>query len=91
MMSVDLLLEKHPKGLVLRGEPTAQFAAPPVYLHGAVLLYEALKGSGELTPALNLPELPSLGRDIYALVEEWVNVRLPNWRELLPPEVVDQI
>jgi hypothetical protein len=69
MMSVDLLLDKHPKGLVLRGEPTAQFASPPVYLHGAVLLYEALKGSGELTPALKLRELPSLGRDIYAQVE----------------------
>jgi hypothetical protein len=91
MLSVDLLLEKHPKGLVLRGEPTAQFAPPPVYLHGAFLLYEALKGSGELTPALNLRELPSLGRDIYALVEERMNVRLPNWRELLPCEVVDQI
>lgn len=91
MLSVDLLLEKHPKGLVLRGEPTAQFAPPPVYLHGAFLLYEALKGSGELTPALNLRELPSLGRDIYALVQERTNVRVPNWRELLPREMVDQI
>ena len=91
MLSVDLLLEKHRKGLVLRGEPTAQFAPPPVYLHGAFLLYEALKGSGELTPALNLRELPSLGRDIYALVQERMNVRVPNWRELLPREIVDQI
>lgn len=91
MMSVDLLLYKHRKGLVLSGEPTAQFAPPPVYLHGAFLLYEALKGSGELTPALNLPELPSLGRDIYALVVERTTARLPNWQELLPPEVVDQI
>lgn len=91
MLSVDLLLEKHPNGLVLRGEPTAQFAPPPVYLHGAFLLYEALKGSGELTPALNLRDLPSLGRDIYALVQERTNVRVPNWRELLPREIVDQI
>jgi hypothetical protein len=83
-------VEKHPKGLVLRGEPT-QFAPPPVYLHGAFLLCEALKGSGELTPVLNLRELPSLGHDIYALVEERMNVRLPNWRELLPREIVDQI
>jgi hypothetical protein len=30
MSAVDLLLEKHPKGLLLRGEPTAQFASPPV-------------------------------------------------------------
>ena len=82
---------KHPNGLVLRGEPTAQFAPPPVYLHGAFLLYEALKGSGELTPALNLRDLPSLGRDIYALVQERTNVRVPNWRELLPREIVDQI
>lgn len=91
MLSVDLLLEKHKKGLVLRGEPTTQFAPPPVYLHGAFLLYEALKGSGELTPALNLREFPSLGRDIYALVVERMNERVPNWRELLPREVVDQI
>lgn len=91
MLSVDLLLEKHRKGLVLRGEPTAQFAPPPIYLHGAFLLYEALKGSGELTPALNLRELPSLGRDINALVVEQMNVRIPNWRELLPREIVDQI
>jgi hypothetical protein len=91
MMSVDLLLEKHRKGLVLRGEPTAQFAPPPVYLHAAWLLYEALKGSGELTPALNLPELPSVGRDIYALVVERTNERMPNWRELLPPEIADQV
>lgn len=35
MLAVDLLLEGHPRGLILRGEPTAQFAAPPVYLHGA--------------------------------------------------------
>ena len=65
--------------------------APPVYLHGARLLYEALKGSGELTPALNVPELPSLGRDIYALVVEQMDVRVPNWRDLLPREVVEQI
>jgi len=91
MFSVDLLLEKHPKGLLLRGEPTTQFVPPPVYLHGAFLLYEALKGNGELTPALRLRELPSLGRDIYALVVEWTNMRLPNWRELLPRDVVDQI
>jgi hypothetical protein len=91
MLATELLMERHPKGLLLRSEPTAQFVAPPVYLHGAWLLYEALKGSGELTPALNLRELPSLGRDLYALVEEWTNMRLPNWRELLPREVVDQI
>lgn len=91
LLSVDLLLEKHPKGLVLRSEPTAQFAPPPIYMHGAFLLCEALKGSGELTPALNLRELPSLGHDLYALVEARTNERLPNWRELLPPEMVDQI
>jgi len=92
MLAVDLLLEQHPQGLMLRGEPTAQFVAPPVYLHGAWLLYEALKKSGELTPALNLRELPSLGRDIEALVKERAIERMPpNWRELLPREVVDQI
>lgn len=65
--------------------------APPVYLHSAFLLYEALKGSGELTPALDLPELPSLGSDIYALVVERITGQVANWRELLPPEIVDQI
>jgi hypothetical protein len=61
LLAVDLLLEKRPKGLVLHGEPTAQFAPPPVYLHGAHLLYEALNESGEHTQALRLPELQSLG------------------------------
>lgn len=93
MFAVDLLLEKDPrgKGLVLRGEPTAQFTALPVYLHGAFLLHEALKDNGELTDALRLPELPSLGRDIYALVKERASAQVPNWQDLLPSEVLDQI
>jgi len=90
MFAVDLLLEKHRKGLILRGEPTAQFAALPVYLHGAFLLYEALKDSGELTDALRLRELPSLGRDIYALLEARASMQVPNWRDLLPSEALDQ-
>jgi hypothetical protein len=93
MFAVDLFLEKHPKGkgLILRGEPTAQFAALPVYLHGAFLLHEALKDSGELTDALRLRELPSLGRDIYALVKERASMQVPNWQDLLPSEVLNQI
>jgi len=91
MLAVDLLLEGHPRGLRLCGEPTAQFAAPPVYLHGAFLLCEALRESGELTPALKLPKLPSLSRDIYTLLVERTEMRVRNWRELLPPEVVEQI
>jgi Family of unknown function (DUF5677) len=91
LLATDLLMESHPKGLLLRSEPTAQFVAPPVYLHGAWFLYEALKESGELTPALNLCELPSLGRDLYALMEEWASMQLPNWRELVPREMIDQI
>jgi hypothetical protein len=91
MLATELLMEKHPKGLLLRSEPTAQFVAPPVYLHGAWLLYEALTGSGELTPALSSRELPAIGRDLYALLEERTSRRLPNWRELLPPEALDQI
>jgi hypothetical protein len=75
---------------VLRGEPTAQFAAPPVYLHGAHLLYEALNESGDRTPALRLPELPLLGRDLHVLAEQHANARLPNWQELLPSEAFDQ-
>ena len=90
MLATELLMEKHPKGLVLRSEPTAQFVAPPVYLHAAWMLYEALKGNGELTPALSLRELPSIGREVYALLEEQVSRRLPNWRELLPAETFDQ-
>jgi Family of unknown function (DUF5677) len=89
MLAVDLLLEKHPAGLVLRGEPTAQFAPPPVYLHGALLLYESLKGSGELTQALRLRELPALGRDLYDLAEKRTSARVPNWRELIPDEAFD--
>jgi hypothetical protein len=91
LLAVDLLSERGPEGLVLRGEPTAQLVSVPVYLHGALLLYEALKDSGELTPALNLPEVAPIGRDIYALVQKHMIERLPNWRELLPPEVVEQI
>ncbi len=91
MLATELLMERRPKGLLLRREPTGQFVAPPVYLYGALLLYEALQGSGELTPALNLRELPSLGRDLHALAEERTSTRLPNWRDLLPREVVDQI
>jgi hypothetical protein len=90
MLATDLLMEKHPKGLLLRGEPTAQFVAPPVYLLGAWLLYEALEESGELTPALRLRELPSIGCDLEALAVERMNMRLPNWQDLLPLEVVDQ-
>ena len=59
MLATDLLMEKHPKGLVLRGEPTALFVAPPVYLHEACMLYEALKGNGELTPALSVVRVGS--------------------------------
>ena len=46
MLATELLMESHPRGLLLRSEPTTQFVAPPVYLHAAWLLYEALKGSG---------------------------------------------
>jgi hypothetical protein len=91
LFAVDLLSERGPEGLVLCGEPTAQLVSVPVYLHGALLLHEALKDSGELTPALNLPEVAPIGRDIYALVQKHMIERLPNWRELLPPEVVEQI
>jgi hypothetical protein len=35
---------------------------------------------------------PIAGRDIEALVKEWATARMPpNWRDLLPPEVADQI
>ena len=62
-----------------------------VYLHGAFLFYEASKGRGELTPVLNLRKLPSLGRDIYGLVEERIDARLPNWRRLVSREITHQI
>jgi len=90
MLATELLMERSPKELLLRREPTAQFVAPPVYMHGASLLYEALEGSAELTPALDLPELHSIGRDVYALLEEQMSRRLPNWQELLPSEAFDQ-
>ncbi len=90
LFAVDVLLEKHPKGLVLRGEPTAQFAPLPVYLLGVQLLYEALNESSKHTEALRFPELDSLGHDLCALVEQRANERLPNWQELLPSEALHQ-
>lgn len=83
LLAVDLLLEKRPKGLVLRGEPTAQFAPVPVYLHCAYLLFEALNECGEHTQALRLPELPLLGRELRVLAEQSANARLPNWQDLV--------
>jgi hypothetical protein len=58
--AVDLLLERSPRGLVLRGEPTAQFAAPPVYLHGAHLLYEALNEAANIRRHSACPSCPPL-------------------------------
>jgi hypothetical protein len=89
MLGVDLFLKKHAKGLLLCAEPTAQFTPLPVYLDGAVLLYESLKGSGELTRALRLPRITSIGRELYALAENRVSARLPNWIELLPAEAFE--
>lgn len=90
LLAIDLLTERRPEGLVLRSEPTAQFASLSPYLHGALLLYEALKDGAELARGLDLQELPGLGRDIYALVERRANARLPNWQELLSSETLDQ-
>lgn len=90
LLAVDLLLERVPRGLVLRGAPTAQFAPLPVYLHGAELLYEALKTSSELSPPLRLTELRSLGDTLRELVERHASSRLPNWQKLLPSEAFDQ-
>lgn len=90
MFAVDLLLEKRPNGLRLNAEPTSQFVPLPVYLHGAVLLYEALKESGEITPKLKLPEITSIGRDLYALSEQRISARIANWQDLLPDEAFEQ-
>lgn len=89
LFAVDLLLERHAKGLRLRGEPTPQFAAPPVYLHGAYLLHEALTESGEHAPELRLPELPVLGSQLRTLAERHANARLPNRPELVPSHAFD--
>jgi hypothetical protein len=89
LFAVDLLFERHAKGLRLRGEPTAQFAAPPVYLHGAYLLHEALTRSGEHTPELRLPELTALGNQLRTLAERHADARLPNWPELVPSHALD--
>ncbi len=71
----------------MRGEPSAQFAPPPVFLNAAILLYEALQQSSELTRALRLKQLPSIGAELHALAERRTATRLPNWRDLLPPAV----
>lgn len=89
MFAVDLLLETEAKGLRLHGEPTSQFAAPPVYLHGACLLHQALSESGKHTPELRLPELSSLGRQLSTLAEQHADARLPNWSELFSSHVFD--
>lgn len=89
LLAIDVLLERRPRGLLLRGEPAAQSASLAPYLHGAVLLYEALSDGGKLARALDLRELPSLGRAIYALVEQDASARMANWRELLPAEAFD--
>lgn len=89
MLAVDLFLAKHSRGLLLGAEPTGQFVPLPVYLHGAVLLCESLKGSAELTPALRLREISSIGRELYALSEKRASARLPNWAELLPAEAFE--
>lgn len=86
LLAVDLLYEKGSKGLVLRGEPTAQLGAPPVYLYGAQLLYEALGDGAEQLPALRLSELSSLGRELRVLAERYAGARSPNWPELLPSD-----
>jgi hypothetical protein len=86
LLAIDLITERRPGGLLLRREPTAQFASLSPYLHGALLLYEALKDGAELAGALDVKELPSLGRDIYVLAERYASTRMPNWRELLPAE-----
>lgn len=84
-------METHSRGLLLRAEPTSQFVAPPVYLHRALLLCEALHGTGELTAKLSLPELPSLRRDLYALTAGRDGASVPNWRDLIPREVFDEL
>jgi hypothetical protein len=90
VLAIDMLSEKHRRGLLLRGEPTGQFASLSPYLYGALLLYKALKDGAELMPSLDLSELPDLGRDIYALVEQRTTARIPNWQELLPTEAFDE-
>jgi hypothetical protein len=85
----DLLYEKGSKGLVLRGETTAQLGAPPVYLYGAQLLYEAPADGSEQLSALRLSELPSLGRELRVVAEGYAGARSPNWREVLPSEAFD--
>ena len=90
LLAVDLLLEKVPRGLVLRSEPTSQFVPLPVYLHGAELLYVALDNSGEHSPTLRIAELPSLGDTLRGLVEQHASSRLPNWQDLLSSEAFNQ-
>lgn len=91
MFAVDLLLEQQRNGLLLRAEPTTQFAAPPAYLLGALLLCEALYGSANLTPKLSVRELASRRRDLHALTVRRNDARLPNWRDLIPDDVLDEL
>jgi len=87
LLAIDVLSQRRRRGLLVCREPTTQFAPVAPYLQGALLLHAALKGAGEQTQALSLPQLPSLGRDLRTLAEERLNARLPNWRQLLGTEV----
>ena len=83
MFAVDLLLEPHRDGVRLLGEPSTQFAVPSIYLDAALLLRDALQGSGDMTPALRLNNLPAIGAELHALAERTTSARVPNWRDFL--------
>jgi hypothetical protein len=83
MFAVDLLLEPHPTGARLRGEPSSQFEAPSIYLDAALLLRDALQESGDMTPALSLNNLPAIGAQLHTLAERTTSARLSNWRDFL--------
>ena len=62
LLAVDLLLKKVPSGLVLRSEPTTQFAPLPVSLHGAGAAGRAVRAVRACAPrACESESLASLG------------------------------
>jgi hypothetical protein len=86
LLAIDLISEQRSDGVLLRGQPATHFASLSPHLHGALLLYAALKDGAELASALDLLELPSVDSEIVALVEQQASARVPSWRELLPAE-----
>jgi hypothetical protein len=91
MIGVDMFLEPVHGGLVLRSEPTKQFPPVNVYLNGAIFLSRALEAAGDRMPPLRPANvLDEVNGALLSIVERRAEDRMPNWREVLRHEAVDE-